>query len=410
MPLTLLFAALGCAPPEPVELPAPQPAEPLRQHVLIVVIDTLRADLAAQASTPHLDALAAAGAQPDVAWAAGTWTVPSVASMFTGMYVRQHGIDVEPGPHDALPSLPPVPVLAEVLQNAGFATEGLYSNDFVTPDLGFGRGFDRWRRTSDRSAPAHVAEVVAGWDDGRRHALYVHLLGPHSPLAPSPEARARHGLDPRWFAEPLGLLIGRAKRNQEHGVRDAYRSAYVAVVEDTDARLGAIVDSLGHHRDDTLIVVTSDHGELVCEHGFCGHGAWVWEELTRVPFVAVGAAPVPRYLSTAALPDLVTRTLGVRHTWPVVAADAPLVSERGPKWALLAEGRTKGVFDGELVAYDLASDPGEQTPLDAGATDLAARRAAWEARVPPATTRGTAVHLHPDTVEALEALGYVGAE
>ena len=230
-------------------------------------------------------------------------------------------------------------------------------------------------------------------------------------MRPSAAARARYKLDDKWFESPHGFLIGAAKRNQEDGVRLAYEAGYHAVVEDTDARVGELLELLGEYREDTLVVVTSDHGEMIDDHGFCGHGYWVWEELTHVPFIVDGGGPLPETLSTAALPDVITTSVGVKHAWPVTRHDAlPLVSEREGKTAVSPDGRFKGIWDDGFEVYDLQADPAEANPSENQREAIHTARREWQLRYPPGILGDDDVTLHPDTIEALKSLGYLDQE
>ena len=121
----LAATLLACASsPSPPTTPADAPAK----DVVLIVIDTLRADALGPANTPTLDALAARGEAAAVAWSGGTWTVPSVISLFTGAPVRQHGWDGPTGQQGRYPKLPALPTLAETFRAAGFTTIGLYAN------------------------------------------------------------------------------------------------------------------------------------------------------------------------------------------------------------------------------------------------------------------------------------------
>lgn len=400
---------LACATDGPGAGGSPPP-EPAR-HALVLIVDTLRRDAVVRADAPAYDALVAAGDEVPHAWSAGTWTVPSVISMFSGRSVREHGWDEPPARLGRYPRLPDVPLLAEVLAEAGFATAGVYANPYLAEQIGFDRGFDTWTRLPDAAIPGRVRELVAGWDDGRRHFLYVHLLGPHSTLKPSAAAAARWRVPAEFLTDPRGLDVGAVKRARRPGIRDAYFAAYHAVVEDTDARVAEIVAALGPHADDTAIVFTSDHGELIGEHDAAGHGREVWQELTHVPLVAVRAGALPDTLGTASVADLVTTAVGVDHDWPVRRDHAlPLVSQREGRLALSPDGRLKGVWRGEGVAvYDLAADPGEATPLPDRAATLDAARAAWEATTPAGRAGAATAELPAATRRELEALGYVTA-
>jgi arylsulfatase A-like enzyme len=411
----LLWACTSTEPPAEPPSPPPPPRVPPRNAV-VIVIDTLRADALVAAHTPRLDALAASGFQSPQAWSAGTWTVPSVISLFTGMSVRQHGFDLPSARIGKYPRIPEVPTLASVLQAEGFGTFGLYSNGYLAEELGFDRGFDSWRRSADKAMPKqwrkHVDKVWSA-PDAPRQLAYLHLLGPHSPLRPSDATKAKYQVAEEWFDDRLGFEIGVPKRNRRDGAREQYRAAYHAVIEDTDARVGELLDALGDHAADTLVVVTSDHGELLGEHNVVGHGTHVWQPLTRVPYFAGPASALPPVLpgpctSNSTLADLVTDALGVSHAWPVQVDTAPpLVSQRQGQVAFSADCRSTTLRkDDAWRAYDLQADPGEETPL-ADPSAGSAAYAAWAASVPAGTPDMEGVSLHPDTLEQLRVLGYM---
>ena len=419
-----LLWLLCCTPEAPLEAEPgpdvgpeapPSPARTLRKdpprNAVLIVIDTLRADVLAEADTPNIDSL---GQQRSArAWSSGTWTVPSVVSLFTGADVRSHGFDLPTGKLGRYPLLPDMPLLSEVLAAEGFRTDGLYSNGYLAEELGFDRGFDAWRRVSDKVlAKEFRGLVVKHWTPGGRHFAYLHFLGPHSPLKPSAEAQEEHGLDAEWFEGRMGLEIGAAKRN-EPGARLAYQQAYRAVVEDTDLRIGEVLEALGQHREDTLIVLTSDHGELLGEHGVVGHGYWVYEPLTSVPYLVSGArTELPEFVSNAATAQLLCDELGVDHTFSVSLETTPIVSQREGKLALSEDGRYKAIWDPSPKAkaafgvFDLEHDPEELVPL-AVDHDLRASREAWERAMTEATPLVERVELSEETSEELKKLGYV---
>ena len=395
------------------------------RHAVFIVVDTLRADRQQRARTPVMDTLAREGARVPMAWSAGSWTVPSVVSFFTGMSIRQHAYDQPSGKLGRYPRLPEVPMLAEHLSAQGFVADGLYVNPYLAEDLGFDRGFRSWHRSADRAIPAQVAKLVeSGWDDGQRHFLYLHFIGPHSPLRPSQEALDRRGLDAAWTEEWLdekgSLNIGEAKRDSPFGAREAYSQLYDAVIEDTDALIGQTLAALGPHRADTAIVLSSDHGELLGEHDVCGHGYWLWQPLVHVPLVVdnpklSGAEEsLPATLSTASIPALLDELLGLEGSWPTPADQRlPLVAQREGKVTLSPDGRMKGVWhspnSSAVQVFDLREDPEEEHLLE-GDQGLAAARAAWEAATPKGRLGADEVALDAQTVRELEELGYVHEE
>jgi hypothetical protein len=138
----------------------------------------------------------------------------------------------------------------------------------------------------------------------------------------------------------------------------------------------------------------------------------MFEPLPRIPFVAVGAGDVPARITTAAVPDLVTRALGVESDWSVRAdASAPLISQRSRRLALSPDGRFKilQARRDRLRSFDLLEDPGEQNALQPVPEALAGALTDFQERVPVGHIEGTVkVRVDEATVEALRALGYVG--
>ncbi len=430
-PLKGLLLALSCTPDPaaPATVSAADTLPPLRRnatepprHVLLLVIDTLRADALEHADTPVFDQLTAAGSAAEVAWSAGTWTAPSMASMFTGMPVRTHGWDF-PFPAqmpERAASYPPVPgdlpLLAEVMERAGFTCTALYGNPLLGNGLGFARGFLSYRYMRDRQMATALQRYVSRWTEGERHFMYVHMFGPHAPLRPSPEARQR------WSVESRSLVPDRAgisqKRARVEGSEEHYRRAYHAVVEDVDRRVGQVLTALGPHLADTMIVVTSDHGELLGEHDRMGHNHWLWEPLTAVPLIAVGAGALPERLSTAAVPDLITHTAGVSAEWPVNverSAAAALVAQREGKVAIRpagALGRYKGVWDADafpsgFAAFDMKKDPGETRPLGMVPEAVLKTRRDYETATAHRVLAPRGEEMTGQMREALEMLGYL---
>lgn len=407
--------------PIPATVPQPAPvttAPGQPRHVVVILIDTLRADALARADTPNFDALAAQGLMVERAWSTTTWTVPAVISLFTGSFVRTHGWDLPTGDMTHRPPLPALPTLAEVLRDAGFATHGYYANGYLAHELGFSRGFDDWRRSADPRMARDVERLVQGLEpavEGEpppRQFVYLHLLGAHSGLSPSVEAQQRWELEPAWFTERVGLLIGRAKRGKEPGVEHAYRQAYHAVVEDMDAHLGDILEALGPVRDECLLVVLSDHGEELGEVDAYGHGWSVAEALTHVPVIVAGPGVTPGRRATATiaeLGDLITDAVGVDHPWPVQTPwEGPLVAERHGKQAVLVDGRWKGVWSGpELSTYDLVADSAGLRPSTDGQPQVEAAMRAWREATPEGQPLTDHIELDQRTLEAVKALGYL---
>ncbi len=360
---------------------------PERPNVLIVTIDSLRADRVAspgRATTPHLDALAAEGLLFTAAVTPRAKTTPALASLHTGLYPHDHGVrDL------AMPLNRGVPLLAESFRRDGYRTAAIVGSFALRTDqAGLARGFDAWVEDLPEVrgvAPLEVRERGArSLTDGALRALglatgrsadgagptrpfvrrdrpwflWLHYADPHGPYEPPPE----HVVEPD-AAEPLEPSPGSTDPGDRapsiapwnaHGARLAdgridaahARALYDGEVRHVDAQLGRLLDAL---RDadllaGTLVVVTADHGESLGEHGtWFDHGEDTYDATCRVPLVV-------------ALPDTLdapaeART-GVRDA-PVSLADlAPTVLELAglrPLRSTLGRSRVVGVSRAEQM-------------------------------------------------------------
>lgn len=268
----------GSAPaePAPAESPDARAEGTAARHLLLVTLDTLRADhlgiYGSDVPTPHLDALAAAGAWVEEASTHVPLTRPAHVSMMTGLLPHRTGVrdNISPVP------IPDVPMLAEVLAEDGFATAAFVSAAVVGRESGLGRGFGlfddnfagakgttflgRAQRRGDQT----LAEAIT-WLEAHRHEprwfLWLHLYDPHDPYeAPEPWAS-------RFPRRP-----------------------YAAEVAWTDELVGRLLESLGQLglREETLTVVTSDHGEGLGEHDEQLHGFFAYQSTLRVPLLFQG--------------------------------------------------------------------------------------------------------------------------
>lgn len=312
--LVVVCAALAAALPgctDDASAPAARP------DVVLVVVDTLRTDrtgLLTPELTPRTTALAAAGTSFTTAVAPSSWTLPSIAALFSGREVASNRTR----------AFEDVPTLAERFSEAGYRTVALVANPLLTSDNGYTRGFESFavapaETTSKRLADAEMLSTMRRWDaaalvaraigaledrpDGAPLFLYVHLMDPHLPYDPShiPRATREDGwssgdLPVSWRDEPLvgdeARTIGRLRR--------AY-DGQVAFVDDALGRLGEALAQLDRP---WLLGVTSDHGEGMFSHrrnldspwtrdeplsvAYFEHGEQVYEEAVRVPLWLVG--------------------------------------------------------------------------------------------------------------------------
>jgi arylsulfatase A-like enzyme/tetratricopeptide (TPR) repeat protein len=404
------------------------PVPAARPDVLLVTIDTLRADRLgcyghAGAATPHLDGLAARGARFETAVAHAPLTTPSHASILTGLTPPRHGVR-----DNGRALVGGVPTLAEAFRAAGYATGAFVSAFPLDRRFGLDRGFDRYddrlphgddpRRASyvERPGPATTAAALA-WIDGqpagRPWFVWVHYFEPHSPYDPPEPFRAR--------------LTGRP---------------YDGEVAAVDAEVGALVERAQRRSPGRppIVLVTGDHGESLGEHGEETHGVFVYDATLRVPLILAGpGVPVvvvsggaargvdvaPTLMDLAGL--LPPATIDGRSLRPALAGgtvpDEPAYGESlfthlNLGWAPLRawrRGRFKLVDAPRPELYDLSADPREAHDVAAAHPEVvdtlrrelgAALAAAERTKTSPGPTTP---YPDRDTAARLAALGYLGA-
>jgi arylsulfatase A-like enzyme len=435
--VAVLSTALGCAEPGP-------PAQP---NLLVVVIDTLRADhVGAYGShggaTPRIDELAARSLVVEHAWSQSSWTKPAIASLMTSLHERSHG--VHQGFSDRLAA--PLETLAELLAAAGYRTGAVSENPHVNPAFGFDQGFGFFEGRKDFRGSAVVsAERALQWlADLPEHTpffLYLHLVDPHGPYTPAANVRemVTEGLTAERPLVEAGrinqLLDGEKAVALAPGDVRFLEALYDGELRTTDAVVGAVLDhlELRNLSDKTIVLVTSDHGEEFMEHGSLKHGYWLYEESVRIPLIlhVPGAEPRRSEETWVQLVDVaptLLELLGIeapstfegRSFAPLLRGselgEQPLVFEtryRGVARRALRDGRHKLIIDDKTGArelYDLEADPTEQDDLALRHPDVARElesRMQAAHRGSPGQGEQRDEGLDPSIRAALEHLGYV---
>ena len=384
-----------------------EPSSELGQpkHLLMVVVDTQRVDTMgfyndASVSTPRLDAWAGdAGVVFERAWSQGAYTMASYMAYMTSTHVRTHGLDGDLGP-GGICGWDDLTLLPEALAQEGFGTTAFVANSNLHPKKGFPRGFETWNDLevetqlgsqpltrkdyvrSDRKVVSSGIAQMKAWSGDEREFLYLHLMAPHLPLAPSRPARKALDLPVKGpEARPIPLKEIR-KLRREHTPEDEVRTrqGYQASVWDGDRYITQILDGLeaSGHADDTLVVLLSDHGEEIWEHGDYGHQDGVWEQLVHVPLVVrqpgrpAGRVSRPVMLIDVAPTLLELLGLEVPTGWQghnlfEPEAERLVVTERFDERAATFDGTFKAIWrndgEGRWRFFDLEKDPTEQRPL-----------------------------------------------
>ncbi|MCA9580146.1 MAG: sulfatase [Myxococcales bacterium] len=437
-------------------LVAPAPGRALPEgrarNVVVFLIDTLRSDKLkvynpkTRVRTPAMDTFAAGAARFVQARTQENWTKPSVATLLSGLYPWEHQAT---GSEAVLPSS--VKLLSERLREGGFFTGAFVTNGYVSDKFGFKQGWNTWRnyiREGRRSQARFVASDVLEWLDKRPSDkpffLYVHTIDPHVPYIPPDDLLAAYDPDPYDgivdFQRDRGLLekikIGKVRlgaRDKKH-----LEALYDGEITYHDTHMGSILKGLRDRGlgDDTVVVITSDHGEEFFDHDSVGHGHSVWDELLHVPLLiripkvtdkgfdvtdSVGLVDVlptvydalgmekPPELSGRSLTETMAR--GV-HT--------PRVTVSGfmDGWRTVVVGRYKLIHRtaDHVAVYDIASDPGETRDLAEG-SPIAVRYlrgllglalASPAAGAKKETHQKARTPIDAETEAQLRALGYIG--
>lgn len=287
LPLWLLAAACGETKPQP--------------HVILIVVDTLRADALGcygheAAHTPALDAFAAESVQFTDAVSSSGWTLPSVGSLLTGVWPSLHKAT---GKVSLLrPISPDIPTAAELLVDEGYRTLGFANAAYLSPLLGLDRGFEEFDHKHAynqdvRRADQTVSDAIAALDksdEDKPLFLLTHLFDSHLDYDPLPEDLARATVGLSGPAPPLSLRGCKELAQDEPPSKElqawvrAVYDAEVAAIDRAFARLRAALEER-EIWDDAIVILTSDHGEEFWEHGDFEHGHTLFNELIHVPLI-----------------------------------------------------------------------------------------------------------------------------
>ncbi len=414
--LWVLILVAAAAAAVPVEVPEPTPP-----HVLLITLDTTRADAvgfagSADARTPVLDRLAALGVHYESAVAPAPLTLPSHATLLTGLDPPLHGVRSN-GAESLGRS---VPTMASIFAQAGWTTAAFVASRVLDHRFGLDRGFEIYNdsmvaeRVGEYGYPERDARAVTDaaieWlserEAGSPIFLWVHYYDPHAPYLP-----------------PGG----------DGGTTE--RAAYLGEVSFVDSQIGRLLPALPGGLADTIIVVVGDHGEALGDHGEDTHGIFLYRATLEVPLLVVSPGlPAGRSIAGSVALRQVAPTIlqlaGLRSNdiARLQALPAPenapnpataiYAEATMPEWAYGWAPLRAVLFDGlkyidapRPELYDVEADPAESHDLSDQRPEDTRRLAAMLAGLPAGRDdhRSTpAPEIDAQTRAALHTLGYAG--
>jgi arylsulfatase A-like enzyme len=290
-------------------------------NVILIVVDSLRYDHLGtygyrRDTTPNIDRFAAGAVVFEDFISQCSWTLPSHATMFTGLYPSAHGVD-----HNFERIAEDATTLAWVLQQAGYRTLGYSCAPLLELPYGIQRGFDEYDDTLSRKAKKKtwmtvtsekmVDRALDGVEDAddERFFLYMHMWDVHYDYNPPAPHDTRYDPDYTGDYDPFHWVKDREKRPVPPPEdRDHIVALYDGEVSWTDHNLGRFFDELEEmgRLDDTVVIVTADHGEEFWDHGLTCHNHSNYEEQVHVPFIlhAPGMEAQTRIPCRSAMVDL----------------------------------------------------------------------------------------------------------
>lgn len=427
-----------------------------RPNIILLSIDTLRADRVGcygydRGTTPALDAFAGGGVRFERAYAPQPWTLTSHMTMLTGLYPSVHGLDRDTRLSQG------VTTLAQRFQRAGYVTAGVLDKvAWLDTKYGFGRGFHLFRRLGgDATLKVAAADVLLEDLADEPFFLFMHVFDVHSdweklPYEAEPEDREEFagwydgtfdGCEDDLCASKFLQRLVAEGRSLEGDEARYVSSLYDAGLRSLDRRLQPFLERLeaSGRLDDTVVFITSDHGEELFEHGSCLHGQY-HDEVMRVPMIVRGPGVragavsggvvehvdlAPTFAALAGLDasDFQGTSFAPALAGPDFEGDGHALLDATRDHYFVATSDWKLFLTGNPQLFDLRTDPHEQTDLlaDEPGPEIAAvverlralARTVAEAGPKLREKLGAAVRgvtLSESEQRALEEIGYVGGE
>ena len=413
-----------------------------KPNVLLITIDTLRADRLgcygySRNTSPNLDRIAREGWLFERCYASSSWTLPSVMSIHTGLYPFSHGVQwvdrrLSPG----------VPTLAEMLKDRGYRTGAVESSLFLGRAFGFDRGFDQFQ-----DKPIHDHRAISSplltdraleWlraPTEQPFFYWIHYLDPHYDYLHHRQSKHLvEGVPPAELEKEYSILELKKTTYSLTDEQYAWQSQiYDGEVFFTDQHIGRLIQHLEQSGrwDDTWIVVTSDHGELLGEHGGLGHTPWFYDPVLRVPLII---KPPKRVWKSNRISDLVSivdivptllEGLGIRYDQESFDGINLLKSrdrlELPTRWActkteevefIVRLGTSKYILDTKsdrAFVFDTSQDPGEnENRLEQQRGPFQEFKQQVQQLIPAQDREAQETQVDTELLDRMKAHGYLG--
>jgi len=373
-------------------------------NVILISVDTLRADRLGcygykSGITGMMDFWAEKGVRFAKAYAPSPWTLPSHASVFTGLYPTEHRAIDEKINIDS-----EAPMLTEALKQAGFTTAAFVSHIYLGPEYGFDRGFDDFVLKPNATADVMVSKAKKWLKKHRKENffLFLHLFDPHTPYQPPPDYAKKH------YPSDLGVYVSGTTKDvmdvihqwpseEAQKMRRGLSALYDGEIDFVDNQLEVLFKFMQENMLDqnTLVILFSDHGEEFMEHGLMEHGFTLYEEQLLVPWIMYfpGQMPAETVLDEPVnlidlLPTLLDflglpaekKPISGKSLMPLIRGEVETLgrsllaetTRQGPDRVTIIKDREKYMYSppfalngrsfGEYL-FNLQSDPGEEHDL-----------------------------------------------
>lgn len=413
-----------------------------RPNIILAVVDCLRYDFLGCYNekinfTPNIDEIASQSVVFEQAISQAPWTKPSMASLFTALYPKNHGVygreDILKDEHKTL---------AEILSSEGYYCVGFCENPYLRPHVGFARGFNKYFTEKHNFLFSLILKilrrfVIGKWKEDLRLAVYA--------PTPAPKLSQKVIKTIKKIKEPFFAYVHYLDAHQPYGLPEYKVSEELSTIEKRlayyknrvariDKAIGTLVRFIEREKQPFIFVITADHGEEFMEHGGIDHSQKLYEELIHVPLIIYA----PTILKPRRIKNLV-RTIDIMPTLldlvetvpPSPNIDGksllPLIEDDGRQEVAYSEAGLRDniewivslrdqdrkiiryVESGRCEYYDLKKDPGEKKPLKIGSDNRARKlyKLLGDYISYRAESRKSFINEDKDTIEKLKGLGYI---